>query len=69
MTKKQSETKISTNLLSGSDFLVMKRLFLETLCYPLRKSVPESRFVEIFVSDCFFAIKKPYTERNFFDQK
>ena len=61
--------EILTNLLSRIDFLWMKGLFLETLCYPLRKSVPESRFVEIFVSDCFFAIKKPYTERNFFDQK
>ena len=69
MSKKQPEMIISTNLLSGIDFLWTKRLFLETLCYPLRKAVPESRFLEISISDYFFAIKKPYTERKFLDKK
>ena len=31
--------------------------------------IPESRFVDIFGPEYFFAIQKPYTERKFWDQK
>ena len=64
MAIKYSETLISTNLLSGTDFLWMKPLFLENVCYPHRKSVPESRFVEISVCEYFIAIEEPYPERE-----
>ena len=54
--------EISTILLSGTDFLRGQHKFSRKRGFIHRKSVPESSFVEIIISDYFFGIKKLQTE-------